>query len=966
MSSRQSGGSFYAHSLIRINQKLSAQAHWNRTAAGRSRGLAAGAAEALFEKVSVERLLSERSVRSMRDLLAETLKQAGTEASEEMLTEVSNLLSDAAIMGSGSNFAARVERHRQEGLSEEAARRRAFLDCLSQVAWAGAGGALSGGVMGGTVRGANYLSGVLDQVKNARAAGTTGQNHTASTEQAGEYRANRPQNVELPNVPIINLSMQSVADMNGGVLPQTGNALRKDAIARARIRLGLDKNSAAYIPASNVTRNGDEYVLKITKASLNKMLSPADGNAVQTESIVVLDNIERIANNGVWFDSQGDRKGRPQINGIDHLKTVVYIDGIPYEVDMRVRLVQENAHSGQDNVLYYFTPEEVVAIKKVDTAPPTGERRALTGASEGVSTFAPIISENPAGGNARSARNRAGVTAVGDEYLQQALDEAWNGAEGPSVRGPQEDGIHTLEAVDRRPAGLYDGNNLSSRTGGITNGREEGQLAGQALEGNDTGGTGGAVLRDGTSRIEPGGVAQTEGRASFLARKEKEGATVRTVGASCIAYQEAAPEGYRPETVQAVRDYQAFGIQPIVVDSFERNSGGRTIRTEDAVTGPGGEVYLVNGSTIDSRNSAAHEAFHVGLERGLSSAQRFYEMVQEADILDGWVSEYLRRISDTYFEKTGRRFDPRSESDMETLMHEFAAFVSGAINDGTAWERFSSGFSDFNALESQWQVMREEMSRAASENSAVQRALEEGWRDEAPSVRGPEGEWEGEVTDRLRRAAKSIASGGRVVGFEGLPGENRSAFQAGLAKAAPEAGEVLKRVYPAADYQLSSGKRSYYRGMSNVVEISRDAEASTLAHELFHQLDADRRISSTLMEGLIQDYVALSVQSGGDIEGYLLRCYPSILIRHPVTKKVRFSEEYRGISDIINGLSGGTINFGYYHKSEYWKRTGSLEAEAWAQFGRMQYENNPEVLKMLSELFPNFTRDAMMALKGLV
>ncbi len=43
-----------------------------------------------------------------------------------------------------------------------------------------------------------------------------------------------------------------------------------------------------------------------------------------------------------------------------------------------------------------------------------------------------------------------------------------------------------------------------------------------------------------------------------------------------------------------------------------------------------------------------------------------------------------------------------------------------------------------------------------------------------------------------------------------------------------------------------------------------------------------------------------------------------------------------------------------------------MEAEAWAQFGRMQYENNPEVLKMLSELFLNFARDAMMALKGLV
>ena len=154
--------------------------------------------------------------------------------------------------------------------------------------------------------------------------------------------------------------------------------------------------------------------------------------------------------------------------------------------------------------------------------------------------------------------------------------------------------------------------------------------------------------------------------------------------------------------------------------------------------------------------------------------------------------------------------------------------------------------------------------------------------------------------------------------------------------------------------------------MSNVVEISRDAEASTLAHELFHQLDADRRISSTLMEGLIQDYVALSVQSGGDIKGYLVKKYPKKFRISATTGETVLYKEYRGISDIINGLSGGTINFGYYHKSDYWKRTGNLEAEAWAQFGRMQYENNPEVLKMLSELFPNFARDAMMALKGLV
>ena len=173
-------------------------------------------------------------------------------------------------------------------------------------------------------------------------------------------------------------------------------------------------------------------------------------------------------------------------------------------------------------------------------------------------------------------------------------------------------------------------------------------------------------------------------------------------------------------------------------------------------------------------------------------------------------------------------------------------------------------------------------------------------------------------------------------------------------------------MYPAADYQLSSGKRSYYRGMSNVVEISRDAEASTLAHELFHQLDADRRISSTLMEGLIQDYVALSVQSGGDIKGYLVKKYPEAFIVHPITGEARFIEQYRGISDILNGLSGGKIEYGYGHSPEYWSRPGRLEAETWAQFGRIQYENCIDVLKMFSEVFPNLAASAMLKLKELL
>ena len=179
----------------------------------------------------------------------------------------------------------------------------------------------------------------------------------------GEYNAAQPKNVEYPTVPIISMSRERYADSNGKV-PDAGNALRTDAIRRARRRLQLDQNPAAYIPASNVTRNGEEYVLKVTKASLNKMLSPAKDKVIPLESILVLDNLERIANNGVWKRAEGDRKERQQIPGFDYLMTTVYVDNEPYVVNMRVRLVQEAPGKETDNVLYYFTPEEILSVKK--------------------------------------------------------------------------------------------------------------------------------------------------------------------------------------------------------------------------------------------------------------------------------------------------------------------------------------------------------------------------------------------------------------------------------------------------------------------------------------------------------------------------------------------------------------------------------------------------------------------------
>lgn len=121
-------------------------------------GMAAGAFEAVFEKVSIDNLLATKSVTGWKSWLKETAKQAGIEASEETFTEIANILADAAIMGDNSNYDVAVAEYVAQGMSQEDAERQAFFDLIGQVVQAGVGGAISGGVMGGAVNGVNGMA----------------------------------------------------------------------------------------------------------------------------------------------------------------------------------------------------------------------------------------------------------------------------------------------------------------------------------------------------------------------------------------------------------------------------------------------------------------------------------------------------------------------------------------------------------------------------------------------------------------------------------------------------------------------------------------------------------------------------------------------------------------------------------------------------------------------------------------
>ena len=67
-------------------------------------GLLAGAAEAVFEKFSIDNLINLKSAKNISQVFKNALIQGGIEASEETLTEIANAVADGVIMGSESKW----------------------------------------------------------------------------------------------------------------------------------------------------------------------------------------------------------------------------------------------------------------------------------------------------------------------------------------------------------------------------------------------------------------------------------------------------------------------------------------------------------------------------------------------------------------------------------------------------------------------------------------------------------------------------------------------------------------------------------------------------------------------------------------------------------------------------------------------------------------------------------------------
>lgn len=180
---------------------------------------------------------------------------------------------------------------------------------------------------------------------------------------------------------------------------------------------------------------------------------------------------------------------------------------------------------------------------------------------------------------------------------------------------------------------------------------------------------------------------------------------------------------------------------------------------------------------------------------------------------------------------------------------------------------------------------------------------------------------------------------------------------------------LLKQSLERVEFRLSTKSTSYFDGKN--VFLTKSAKGDSVAHELFHEIDSVYGLTEKgmLSSSVKSDYNRLQKLSEGygkNIPEMLYLEYPEAFYRNK-NGELKVYEEYRGISDILNGMSKKEIKLGFGHnKKGYWDAPLSVEKETFAQFGRMLYDNNEDVLEMVRKIFPSCDAEIRRILKEMV
>ena len=383
-------------------------------------GVLAGIAEVLFEKVSLDQVISMAETGRMSDLLQNLGKQGFIEGSEETFTEVANIISDIMVNGGASDAAQLKEMYLRQGYTDEEAQKMVFRDLAKQIGLAGLGGALSGSVMGAGATGYGAVRNDIRNFWNTRRIGK------AIIDNDGTYQ----------NIPTVQELMQRASEIS----PDVANAFTEKDLQNKQ-KVGQLFRDVVRAEAANPTFTSEDFTNKYAKKS-DKNVSRGRTGSLAERFSMTKDFSAKVngSNTSVYFDHISD-------DDIVYVRTsdnrVVKADSI--ETDPKTKQLFENAadygkegakafinnYDGEMNVTEYakafqITAEQAKSYETEDNAVRIGMENGLT---ETAARSAYYVGKNLQdlydSGNIASIRNYANT--IDTATMKQAIIDKFKG-----------------------------------------------------------------------------------------------------------------------------------------------------------------------------------------------------------------------------------------------------------------------------------------------------------------------------------------------------------------------------------------------------------------------------------------------------------------------------------------------------------------------------------------------------------
>ena len=262
-------------------------------------GASAGLAEVIGEALGMESLLGIKSSSTFKGIMKNIIKQSVSEGYEEGMTSVMNNVADQFIMGDRSNFNIMVQELVANGMSEEEAKKTAWIKFAEDVAFDSIAGGVSGG-FGGTIQtvGQNiaansYAKSVYgDSVNELIEEGLSTAEGTRSHELAQEYKAKIEDGKTLSGAEI-----RLMVEANEQQFTIDDTAKIQEAAANRLRELGESDNVDAIAQVLAKQAGGET----ITKAEQKTLGSSTYGQRVSNEL-----NPENIQSGGYASDWTGN------------------------------------------------------------------------------------------------------------------------------------------------------------------------------------------------------------------------------------------------------------------------------------------------------------------------------------------------------------------------------------------------------------------------------------------------------------------------------------------------------------------------------------------------------------------------------------------------------------------------------------------------------------------------------------